>query len=384
MATRAPSSSYAPPAQLVPLYQAAGAAYGVPWQVLAAVNKVETDYGRLAHVTSSAGAIGWMQFLPATWARWGTRAHGDGRRPDPYDPADAIYSAARYIAASGRGDVSRGLFAYNHSHSYVSSVLSIAQRIGYGGGGSSRTSSASPDFQPGTSPMTPGGNIGKVFPHLTADPWVDWQHVDLGLLRGLNYVAGQLGVTARLTSGYRSDTYSAAHGGFKGDPHTKAVAGDVYIGSTPIGNYPGALALLQKMGLRSGATDPQFYKGKPDPEHVDLIGKTDKPRSFWAKIGGAVAAGGLVGIPGVGPIAAGAGAASSLGLPGLPDPSGVLDPVLGPLESVGTVFSEFISDPAKPFLYLLFFLLGFALIYVGLMRLLGRGPTDIPIPPPEV
>ena len=52
------------PPFLLPIYQAAGTAYGIPWQVLAAINEVETDYGRDLSV-SSAGAEGWMQFLPA-------------------------------------------------------------------------------------------------------------------------------------------------------------------------------------------------------------------------------------------------------------------------------------------------------------------------------
>ena len=52
---------------------------------------------------SSAGAIGWMQFMPDTWARWGVDANGDGL-PDPWNAEDAIYSAARYLAATGGHD----------------------------------------------------------------------------------------------------------------------------------------------------------------------------------------------------------------------------------------------------------------------------------------
>ena len=87
------------PPFLLPIYQAAGTAYGIPWQVLAAINEVETDYGRDLSV-SSAGAEGWMQFLPAEWAQYGVDANGDGFK-DPYNPADAIFAAARYLRAAG-------------------------------------------------------------------------------------------------------------------------------------------------------------------------------------------------------------------------------------------------------------------------------------------
>jgi membrane-bound lytic murein transglycosylase B len=87
------------PSQLLSLWQRAGAAYGIPWQVLAAINKVESNFGRNMG-PSSAGAIGWMQFMPSTWLRWGVDADGDGVA-DPWNPTDAVFSAARYLAAAG-------------------------------------------------------------------------------------------------------------------------------------------------------------------------------------------------------------------------------------------------------------------------------------------
>ncbi len=87
------------PPFLLPIYQSAAARYGVPWEVLAAINEVETDYGSDLSV-SSAGAEGWMQFLPQTWAEYGVDATGAGVR-DPYNPADAIFAAARYLRAAG-------------------------------------------------------------------------------------------------------------------------------------------------------------------------------------------------------------------------------------------------------------------------------------------
>ncbi len=121
--------SFGVPPFLLPIYQAAGAAYDIPWQVLAAINEVETDYGRDLSV-SSAGAEGWMQFLPSSWALYGVDANGDGYR-DPYNPADAIFAAARYLhAAGGSSNIRAAVFAYNHSQAYVSSVILRAQLLG--------------------------------------------------------------------------------------------------------------------------------------------------------------------------------------------------------------------------------------------------------------
>ncbi len=117
------------PPFLLPIYKAAEAQYGISWQILAAVNEIETDYGRNLNV-STAGAVGWMQFLPSTWKAYGTDANGDRKR-DPYNPVDAIFSAARYIkAAGGERSIRRGLFAYNNANWYVDSVLLRAKVIG--------------------------------------------------------------------------------------------------------------------------------------------------------------------------------------------------------------------------------------------------------------
>jgi len=117
------------PPFLLPIYQAAGIQYSVPWQVLAAINEIETDYGRNLSV-SSAGALGWMQFMPSSWAMYGVDANGDGVK-DPYNPVDAIFAAARYLKAAGADtDLARAIFAYNHADWYVQSVLLRARVIG--------------------------------------------------------------------------------------------------------------------------------------------------------------------------------------------------------------------------------------------------------------
>lgn len=115
--------------RLLRLWQTAGAAYGVPWTVLAAINKIESNFGRNMG-PSSAGAIGWMQFMPSTWVRWGTDADGDGIA-DPWNPVDAVYSAARYLAASGASaDIRQAIFSYNHADWYVNDVVQLAQLYG--------------------------------------------------------------------------------------------------------------------------------------------------------------------------------------------------------------------------------------------------------------
>ena len=117
------------PPFLLPIYQAAGIQYGIRWEVLAAINEIETDYGRNLNI-SSAGALGWMQFMPPTWDAYGVDANGDGQK-DPFNPVDAIFAAARYLRAAGADkDLYRAIFAYNHADWYVESVLMRARVIG--------------------------------------------------------------------------------------------------------------------------------------------------------------------------------------------------------------------------------------------------------------
>jgi soluble lytic murein transglycosylase-like protein len=117
------------PVFLLPIYQAAGIQYGVRWEVLAAINEIETDYGRNLNV-SSAGALGWMQFMPQTWKIYGVDANRDGRK-DPFNPVDAIFAAARYLRAAGaQDDLRKAIFSYNHADWYVESVLMRARLIG--------------------------------------------------------------------------------------------------------------------------------------------------------------------------------------------------------------------------------------------------------------
>lgn len=121
----------------------------------------------------------------------------------------------------------------------------------------------------GEVPMFQGGLNAK-FPNLQFASHVDFHHVNPYLLKTLQKVAEQQGVHITVISGYRSNKYSQANGGFAGDPHTKGLAVDAYINGHPIGEVipPEVWA---KYGVRSGMMK-NFYKGKTDPEHLDLVG----------------------------------------------------------------------------------------------------------------
>lgn len=102
-------------------YRAAQAATGVGWSYLAAINFVESDFGRIVG-PSSAGAQGPMQFMPSTWAVYG---HGD-----IYSPRSAIMAAARFLRAHGAASaIGPALYAYNPSSLYVDAVLRYAARL---------------------------------------------------------------------------------------------------------------------------------------------------------------------------------------------------------------------------------------------------------------
>jgi soluble lytic murein transglycosylase-like protein len=111
-----------PAVALLRYYQEAQRRFRVGWHVLAAVNFVESAFGKLRNA-SAAGARGPMQFLPSTWRRYGLGGDID-------DPHDAILGAANYLHASGAPhDYRRALYAYNHSPAYVGAILRYARRM---------------------------------------------------------------------------------------------------------------------------------------------------------------------------------------------------------------------------------------------------------------
>lgn len=122
------------PSDLRPIFDAAARRYRLGSQgaaILAGLTSVESGFGQNMG-PSSAGAIGWTQFMPATWQTYGVDANHDGKA-DPYTAADAIFASARYLQASGAPrDWYRALFAYNHSDSYVDEVLHRARDLADG------------------------------------------------------------------------------------------------------------------------------------------------------------------------------------------------------------------------------------------------------------
>jgi Transglycosylase SLT domain len=120
------------PANLLPIYQtAAGTCEGLDWSVLAAIHKIETGFGR-ERATSSKGAQGPMQFMPATFGAYGVDGDGDGDA-EINDLEDAIFSAAHLLCANGAGDPARleaAIWNYNHSQEYVKDVLALATSYG--------------------------------------------------------------------------------------------------------------------------------------------------------------------------------------------------------------------------------------------------------------
>ncbi|AIF45740.1 NlpC/P60 family protein [Virgibacillus sp. SK37] len=122
--------SDSPPQEYISIYQAAAKKYNMDWTLLAAVHKIETQYSSINNMVSSAGAVGHMQFMPATWDFYGVDGNGDGQA-DPYNIRDAIFSAANYLSASGASDglIKKALFAYNHSTKYGNDVLTVQTNI---------------------------------------------------------------------------------------------------------------------------------------------------------------------------------------------------------------------------------------------------------------
>lgn len=145
------------PAQYIPIYKAAAEKYDVPWNLLAAEHRVETQFSTMKVMESPVGAVGHLQFMPLTWIGWsypggnsvgnaaipkdvlmnpefikkyggyGVDANGDGKA-DPYDLEDAVYSAAHYLSSNGasEGRIRDAVYSYNHAQWYVEEVLGYA------------------------------------------------------------------------------------------------------------------------------------------------------------------------------------------------------------------------------------------------------------------
>jgi hypothetical protein len=168
----------------MPLYRGAAARYGLgahgsAW--LASINAQETDFGRNLS-TSSAGAVGWMQFLPSTWASYGLDANGDGSA-DPYDPADAIFAAARYLRALGAPhDWHRAVYLYGGSAEWYWSAVARRAR-GYAGAAAAIDAAACDGLAGG--PYVAPLPAGVGFANARTDMGVDLETGTAGVGRGL-------------------------------------------------------------------------------------------------------------------------------------------------------------------------------------------------------
>ena len=99
----------------MPIYQACGTEYGIPWEVLASINKIETGFGTNLNV-STAGALGWMQFLPSSWEAFGVDADGNSKKalqPEPAFEPGVVHVPGEPV----RQQVDQGVRARGHRRS---------------------------------------------------------------------------------------------------------------------------------------------------------------------------------------------------------------------------------------------------------------------------
>lgn len=199
------------PRYLLPIFHGTERRYGIPWNLLAGIMKVETDFGRLnaAGVTSGAnpwGASGFMQIGTGgaagnTWATYATDGNEDGRK-DVYDPADAVPGAAKKLRADGFPDVHKALFAYNHAEWYVQKAQEYARSYAKGGytttGGGTRIAASS-----GTAsyPLAAHGPIIATPADHQQRALGNWQSdnaVDIGVPAGTRVLAVDGGTVVRV------------------------------------------------------------------------------------------------------------------------------------------------------------------------------------------
>src|SRR4051812_30813607 len=263
------------PSDYLEFYEQAGARYGIdPW-ILAAIGKIETDHGRSAApgvrsgVNSYGCCAGPMQFSiigsPSTWDAYGVDGNHDGHT-SPYDPADAIPAAARYLKASGApGDYSRAIFAYNHADWYVADVL--AQADAYRGAATSGPAASTP---------TENATVGELLANpriiLTAGQRADLRAggIDPRLLSTLAWIGGRHTV---IITALRRDHYP-------GTNHEAGRAMDIGAVDHEIcrGTRTGSCAdLVRELAAVTGPTRSTelIYCWDPDPTDPGMFARAD-------------------------------------------------------------------------------------------------------------
>ncbi|HEX3040788.1 MAG TPA: lytic murein transglycosylase [Solirubrobacterales bacterium] len=291
-----PSSSCAingVPPVLIPIYQAASERYALGPQgpaILAGINAIETAFGTNLG-PSSAGAVGWMQFMPETWSMYGVDANGDGVA-DPNNPEDAIYAAARYLSAAGMpADVWGAIFAYNHADWYVEEVLANAGCYANEVGSSYSTLTLTPQIQ--------------VFECTPAADWkeqIPAEYMSAFEAAAGRYELGQRGVwtlaaIARLESNFgrgMSKKQLRTEGPLGLDPmewNKYAVDGDK-DGRLRHADIDDSAATLARMMWSRGGIDPGVFTHNQAAWYVDavaaeadqLAGKCDVTSKAWTVV----------------------------------------------------------------------------------------------------
>jgi peptidoglycan LD-endopeptidase LytH len=262
-ACAASAAASAIPPDYLRLYEETGQMFGLDWVFLAAIGSIESGHGANMG-PSSAGALGPMQFMPATWSAYGLDGNGDGRA-DVMDPGDAIPGAARLLKANGApADWARAIFAYNHASWYVQDVLAEAER--YRGA----CTEAAPVEGGGRLAWPVQGTISSLFCEHRS-----WERchpgIDIAVPSGTPVRAADSGTVtlARPVSGYgnfvcithgaRLTTCYAHLGAYETRPGAHVARGEVIALSDCTGRCFGAhLHFEVRLGSRFGApvTDP--------------------------------------------------------------------------------------------------------------------------------
>ena len=259
-----------PPASIPPkvkaLYVAAATRYQLPWTLLAGIGMEETAHAR-ATATSTAGAQGLMQFMPATFATYGVDGDGDGRASIRSD-ADSIFSAANYLTrvgvTQGPIGVRRALYTYNHAQWYVNDVLHYAHSYGGGLVLGDPTRCAGGQGNPNLTPL-PAHQVAAVLAwarQQTGDPYVFGANgPDAWDCSSFTQAAyRRIGLTMPRTAGAQRD-WLAAGGGTRIPPGQERpgdlIFWDSYLGPNAIGHVvlvldPTAKTTLEAKNPRAG------------------------------------------------------------------------------------------------------------------------------------
>ena len=240
-----------PPDQLAAM-RAAAATCGLTWQALAAVAKVESDFGRNM-ATSSAGAVGYGQFLPSSWDAY-------GRGGDPYDYRDAIPAMARNLCDhGGAANLRAALHAYNHADWYVDRVLAVAVRYGHLAPGAPTTQAIDlaraqigrPYVWGGASPSTSFDCSGLV-------QWA-YRQVGVALPRTAQQ---QYDFTLRLGAGdLRPGDLVFFRNTYKVDPAEPITHVGIYVGNGVMVNAPTEGDVIREMPVFTGFWGAHFAGG---------------------------------------------------------------------------------------------------------------------------